>query len=336
MTDNIFKGKKILVTGGCGSIGSEIIRQLMKFNPEIIRVFDNNEAGHFRLFQEHDSPVIRNLIGDIRDRERVMRAMEDIDIVFHAAALKHVPFCEYNPFEAISSNVIGTQNVVDAAIREKVSVFVGISTDKAVSPMNTMGATKLLSEKIITNAPIGKSHVKFCCVRFGNVLNSSGSVIPTFSEQISNGGPVTITSKEMTRFFMSLRQAVTLVLEASQMSQGGEIFILKMNAVRITDLAEVLIENYCDKNKLDSSSIGQDIIGVRPGEKLHERLVNQEEEQYLKEEGDMFVLTNSLLSEYHGFAKKSKNQAVFSLDSSSANLLNKNQIKEILQEEGIL
>jgi FlaA1/EpsC-like NDP-sugar epimerase len=331
MTENIFKGKKILVTGGCGSIGSEIIRQLMSCDPDVIRVLDNNEAGHFRLYQEHNSPVIRNLIGDIRDRERVMRAMEDIDIVFHAAALKHVPFCEYNPFEAISSNVLGTQNVVDAAIREKVSVFVGISTDKAVSPMNTMGATKLLSEKIITNAPIGKSYVKFCCVRFGNVLNSSGSVIPTFVKQIQEGGPLTITSKEMTRFFMSLKQAVKLVLDASVFSRGGEIFILKMDAVKIVDLAEVLLEHFQAKGKVDI-----DYIGIRPGEKTYERLVNVEEEQHLAEIDDMYVLTNSLLAEHHGFKVQANELNCIQLNSAHAKLLNQEEIREVLKIENII
>src|SRR3989344_8581144 len=162
---HVFEGKTILVTGGCGSIGSEIIRQILKYDPDSIRVFDSSEEGQFNLSQTIQSEKVRYLIGDIRKVERVRLAMKDVDIVFHAAALKHVPLCEYNPFEAVTTNVIVTNNLVHAAIDEGVEKFIGISTDKAVDPVNTMGATKLLSEKIITNAPLGSSKIKFCCVR---------------------------------------------------------------------------------------------------------------------------------------------------------------------------
>ena len=209
---NSLSGKDILVTGGCGSIGSEIVRQVLQYEPKRIRVFDNHESGHYYLNQRLPSPLIRNLIGDVRDAERILRAADGADIIFHAAALKHVPFCEYNPFEAVYTNVIGTKHTVEAAIKRHVPRFVGISTDKAVSPVNTMGATKLLSEKIIVNAPVGESQSAFACVRFGNVLNSVGSVIPIFRHQISKGGPVTITSRDMTRFFMTIPDAVNFDL----------------------------------------------------------------------------------------------------------------------------
>ena len=174
----MIEGKDILVTGGCGSIGSEIVRQIIQLNPKRVRIFDHDEKGHFNISQEIQDPKIRHLIGDIRDKDRLLRAMDDVDVVFHAAALKHVPFCEYNPYEAVYSNVIGTKNLVDAAIEKGVEKVVGISTDKAVNPINTMGATKMLSERLIINAPVGTSKVSLAAVRFGNVLGSSGSVIP--------------------------------------------------------------------------------------------------------------------------------------------------------------
>ncbi|MBN2458170.1 SDR family NAD(P)-dependent oxidoreductase [Candidatus Woesearchaeota archaeon] len=338
---NIFKDKTILVTGGCGSIGSEIVRQLLKFNPKVIRIFDHDEAGHFRLNQSlkvDDPEKTRNLIGDITDRDRVFRAMEDVDIVFHAAALKHVPFCEYNPFEAVKTNVIGTQNLVDAAIKENVDIFVGISTDKAVNPINTMGATKLLAEKIITNAPIGKSLVKFCCVRFGNVLNSSGSVIPIFLKEIEEGYSISITSEKMTRFFMSLHDSVSLVIKAAELTEMGEVFILKMNAINIKDLAEVLVEELAPRFKKNPKDYIYNTIGVRPGEKMHESLMVDEEVRYMTEKEDMFILRNSLLAHY-----SSKNGRVAAkweegqeYNSENAPLLNKEQIRKTLKEDGII
>ncbi len=332
---NIFDGKTILVTGGCGSIGTEIVQQLIPYNPTTIRVLDNNESGHFLLNQKIKSHKIRNLIGDIRDKDRVSRAMEEVDIVFHAAALKHVPFCEYNPFEAVSTNVIGTKNVVDVSIQEGVERFIGISTDKAVNPINTMGATKLLSEKIITNAPIGKSKVKFCCVRFGNVLNSNGSVIPIFKHQIQKGGPLEITSEHMTRFFMSINEAVKLVLKAATLTKGGETFILKMPAMRIVDLAQALINRLAAKD-MCAENIERKNIGLRPGEKIYETLMSNEEAIYMRELDDMFVLHNSLLANHLSNGTQEKCLDVgCSYDSHKTSLLSVEEIEEILIKENI-
>lgn len=333
----IFKDKIILVTGGCGSIGSKIVKELLKYDPKVIRVFDNSEPGHFRFSQEIKSNKIRHLIGDIRDKERVIRAMEDVNIVFHAAALKHVPFCEYNPFEAVYTNVIGTKNLVDAAIHSKVEKFIGISTDKAVNPVNTMGATKLLAEKIITNAPIGKSNVKFCCVRFGNVLNTDGSVIPLFKSQISKGGPVTITSTEMTRFFMSLDDSVNLVLKASELAEGGEIFILKMNTLKIVDLAEVLVEEWAPISGFEPQKIIREIIGVRPGEKIHEPLMTNEELGDMIELNDMFVLRMSPLTSYGPLNVKDNNsKKIIEYNSGKLKLLTKEEIRQMLVRDKII
>ena len=330
--EDIFEGKDILVTGGCGSIGSEIVNQLVAFGPRRIRVFDNNESGHFHLNQKVPADSIRNLIGDVRDRERIFRAMKGVDYVFHAAALKHVPFCEYNPFEAVYTNVIGTKHVVEAAIEQGVDKMVGISTDKSVSPINTMGATKLLSERIIINSPVGTSNSQFACVRFGNVLNSVGSVIPLFRNQISKGGPVTLTSEDMTRFFMTIPQAVSLILAASRIMKGREIFVLKMAGFKIKDLAEILIEELAPKYGFKPQDIPIEIIGLRPGEKMYEALFTDEERPYISQRDEMFVLRNS---PYDTFEPNMDAQ-FDNYSSDNMELLSKEAVRQVLYREQIL
>ncbi len=262
----MFKGKKILVTGGTGCIGSEIVKRLSAYHPKVIRIFSNDEDNTYRMMNElgqgeekmiHELGNKRFLIGDIRDKERIMLAMEGIDIVYHAAALKHVPLCEYNPFEAIQTNVLGTQNVIEAALTNGVKQVINISTDKAVNPVNTMGATKLLAEKLITDANgyRGLRKTMFSCVRFGNVLFSRGSVIPLFEEQIRQKKPITITDPKMTRFMMSIADTVNLVFKATQMALGGEIFILKMPVIKTGDLADAVIEKMAKDLNLDKSKI---------------------------------------------------------------------------------
>lgn len=328
----LFEGKDILVTGGCGSIGSEIVNQLVPFEPSRIRVLDNSESGHFNLNQKVKSDRIRNLLGDVRDRNRVLRAAEGVDYIFHAAALKHVPFCEYNPFEAVYTNVIGTKHVLEAAIEHNVKKMVGISTDKAVSPINTMGATKLLGERIIINAPIGTADTSFACVRFGNVLNSVGSVIPLFRNQISKGGPITLTSADMTRFFMTIPQAVSLILEAATHMNGREIFVLKMNGLKIKDLAKVLIEELAPKYGHKPEDIEIKVIGLRPGEKLYEALFTEEERPFITETDRMFILRNSPYDDF-----QPDTAASFSnYSSDNMEMLSLEQIRDLLYREQIL
>lgn len=297
----LIKGKKILVTGGTGSIGSEIFRSLLQYDPEVVRILSRDETKQFELMQEIGHlENIRFLIGDVRDRDRLGRAFEGIDIVFHAAAMKHVPACEYNPFEAVKTNVIGTQNVIESALDNEVEKVIAISTDKAASPINTMGATKLLAEKLIIDANFYKGDKKtiFSCVRFGNVIGSRGSVIPLFEKQIRNGGPVTVTDPEMTRFIMTIPQAVDLVFKATKMAHGGEIFIFKMPVVKIGDLVKVMIWNLAPKYEYKPDSIQINTIGIRNGEKMHEHLMNEEEALYAYETEDMFiVLTKSIFYE---------------------------------------
>ncbi len=328
----IFEGKDILVTGGCGSIGSEIVRQLLQYNPRQIRVLDNDESGHWRLSQEIKSPKLRNLIGDVCDRDRVFRAMEGVHYVFHAAALKHVPLCEYNPFEAVRTNVIGTQNLVDAATNKGVLNFIGISTDKAVNPINTMGATKLLGERLIVNAALGASKLKVACVRFGNVLGSVGSVIPIFRQQIAEGGPVTVTTPDMTRFFMTIPQAVKLVLAAADRMNGHEIFVLKMDVAKITDIAEVMIENLAAEYDHKPEDIELKYIGKRPGEKTHEYLFTEDEAPHIVVEKDMFVIRSSPFDPNGVF----HDNAEAIITEGNGRTISKPEIEKILKDSELL
>jgi FlaA1/EpsC-like NDP-sugar epimerase len=303
--ENIFRGKKILVTGGTGCIGSEIVRSVLKYKPQVVRIFSNDENATFQMINEtdatgikmmHEIPNKRFLIGDIRDKERVLLAMEDIDIVYHAAALKHVPLCEYNPFEAIKTNVLGTQNVIEAALESGVDRVISISTDKAVNPINTMGATKLLAEKLIIDGNEGKGSKPtiFSTVRFGNVSFSRGSVIPLFEEQIRQKKPITITNPEMTRFMMSLADTVELVFKATLLAKGGEVFILKMPVVQLGNLVDIIIETYAEKYHYKKEAIEKRIIGLRPGEKMFEELMTESEAAVAFETNDMLIITPQL------------------------------------------
>jgi FlaA1/EpsC-like NDP-sugar epimerase len=350
MPDDFLRGKNILVTGGAGSIGSQISRKLLGLKTNVVRILDIDEAEQFELAQELvPHPNIRFLMGDVRDKERMKRAMENIDIVFHAAALKHVPSCEYSPFEAVKTNVLGTQNVIEAAIDAEVEKFIAISTDKAVNPVNVMGATKLLAEKLTISANYYKGPRKtaFSCVRFGNVLGSSGSVIPVFVKQIKKGGPITITDPEMTRFVMTMQRAVELVLKATKMAAGGEIFIFKMPAVRVGDLAEAVTEALAQKYGYRANEIKTKITGIRPGEKFHEELMTEEESVWAEETEEMFIvrppveLPDVVLRKPGEILRKPITQASLStkrkrLVSKDARLLTKREIKDLLQETGVI
>lgn len=337
-TADFFKNKDVLVTGGCGSIGSAIVERLLDHDVKRVRVFDNNESAHFHIQERlgrHGK--IRSLIGDVRDRERLKRAMKGVNIVFHCAALKHVPLCEYNPYEAVSTNVYGTQNVIDVAREEGVDRFMAISTDKAVNPINTMGATKLLSEKLVMTASVGEVKTLFSCVRLGNVINSSGSVVPTFMDQIRNGGPVTVTSKDMVRFFTTMPEAVNQILMDTQKMRGREIFILKMKALRIIDLADVMIKELAPKYGHKPGDIEIKIIGIRPGERLYELLMTEEEAKHAKDERDEFIISYGLFAPHYvskAVVSKLINPKYY--DVRKADMLAKNEIKGMLRREKII
>lgn len=334
LMENIFKGKKILVTGGTGSIGSEIVRRVLKYDPEVVRILSRDETKQFELKQElGDLKNIRYLIGDIRDKERLVRAFEDIDVIFHAAAMKHVPACEYNPFEAVKTNVIGTQNVIDAALENDVERVIAISTDKAASPVNTMGATKLLAEKLLIDTYFFAWHRKtvFSCVRFGNVMGSRGSVMPLFERQIRNGGPLTVTDLEMTRFIMTIPRAVELVFKATEIARGGEIFIFKMPVIKLGDLADVMIEQYAPKYGYRPESIKMEIIGIRDGEKKYEHLLNEEESRSAYETADMFIVAPPKWENTRPYEGAVKIQQK-SYRSDNQKVMSKEEIRNFIEE----
>ena len=286
-----YSGRRILVTGGTGSIGSVIVKSLLQMKPEVVRILSRDETRQYEMQHEVGARAdMRYLIGDIRDEQRLKRAMEGVDVVFHAAALKHVPGCEYNPFEAVCTNVQGTQNVINAALDAKVKKVIAISTDKAVNPVNVMGATKLLAEKLIVTANNWIRDVRFCCVRFGNVLGTRGSIVPTFAKQIEQGGPVTITDPKMTRFMMTIEDAIALCLEAGEMCKGGEIFTLKMPSLLVSDLVEVLVETLAPRYGHDPELIVRQLIGARPGEKKDEELLSEDEATRVDELERMLVV----------------------------------------------
>jgi FlaA1/EpsC-like NDP-sugar epimerase len=332
-----YHGKTVLVTGGVGSIGSFLVREILKYDPHSVRVFDNNETGLFDLEQDLASKKIRSFIGDIRDKDRLTMAMEGVDIVFHAAALKHVPLCEFNPFDAVKTNVLGTQNVLDAAFVQGVQKVITISTDKAVNPSNVMGATKLLAERltISANSYRGNKKTAFSCVRFGNVLNSRGSVIPSFVKQIQKGGPITVTHPNMRRFFMDIPSAARLILIAGMLSCRNEIFILKMPAIRIMDLAEVMRAKFAPRYGFEPAAIPISVVGVRCGEKIDEVLMTSNETTCIFENDEMYIVLPKDLP----YADSSSVNAVppgfqpakaTSFSSENARLITKEEIASIL------
>jgi len=285
----MFKDKTVLITGGTGSLGYALTKRLLQLGVGKIRIYSRNESKQIEMESEFDDSRIRYFIGDVRDLPRLTRAMEDVDIVFHAAALKHVPVIEYNPFEAIKTNVIGSQNIIDACLHENVERAVCIGTDKAVSPFNTYGATKLLMEKLFVTAENyinkDKHRTKFISVRYGNVLGSSGSVVQKFIKQIKNHEKITITDPSMTRFSITMDEALDFILESTVVGKGSDIFVPKLRAYNIVDLKNALVELL---GKTES-----EITGIRPGEKLHEILISLDEMRHVWNIGNKFVILSS-------------------------------------------
>jgi UDP-N-acetylglucosamine 4,6-dehydratase len=272
----------VLLTGGTGSFGHAFVERVVEDWPNItVRVYSRDELKQSEMRARYGDRNLRFLIGDVRDRLRMSRAAQGCDIVVHAAAMKQVPACEYNPFEAVRTNVLGAQHVVDAAIDAKVSKVVALSTDKAVNPVNLYGATKLCAEKIFVqgNAYAAQSATRLACVRYGNVVGSRGSVVPLFRQQVTERGRLTITDERMTRFWITLPQAVDLVLHALASMEGGEIFIPKIPSMRVVDLAAAM-----------APGIPRDLIGIRPGEKLHELMLTADESRHAIDSGSTYVV----------------------------------------------
>lgn len=290
-----YQGRSILITGGTGSVGVVLADALVKSGAREVRLFSNDENGLFEsrhIFR--NASQVRYVLGDVRDPRSLDGAVAGIDIVFHAAALKHLNFCEDNPYEAITTNVVGTQNAINASSKSGVNKFIYVSTDKAANPVSTMGATKLLGEKLTVDAGMKSAKCIFACVRFGNILGSRGSVIKVFQKNVQGGGPLTVTNPNMTRFIMLPSEAKKLVLLAASDAKTGEIFVLKMKAMRIGDLAKAAKEFYARKYSMNASRIGFKTVGEREGEKLHEELMTGEEAKRAVEKKDYFVIRNQL------------------------------------------
>jgi len=331
----MFKNKKILITGGTGSLGRALTKKLLAEKVDVIRIFSRNENKQVIMESEFNDDRLRFLIGDVRDLQRLERALEGIDIVFHTAALKHVPVIEYNPFEAINTNVIGSRNVVEACLSENVDKVVGVGTDKAVSPLNTYGATKLLMEKLFITASnyldIEKHKTKFISLRYGNVLGSSGSVIPKFIDQIKSNKKITITDPGMTRFSITMDEALDFILDSTISGHGSEVFIPKLRAYKIDDVKVALQELI--------GNTGEEKIPVRQGEKFHETLINIDETRTTLESESKYVILQNKLSDqeinerYPGYKKM-----ILSKPYSSDNVerIPKNELKDILSKSDLL
>ncbi|MCM3719148.1 polysaccharide biosynthesis protein [Fictibacillus phosphorivorans] len=323
---------KILITGGTGSWGNELVKQLLEKNPKEIRIFSRNEASQVAMQRKfNNNEKIKFIIGDIRDKDAVLKASEQVDYIYHLAALKHVPICEYQPIETIKTNIIGTQFIIEASIQNKVKKVIYISTDKAANPSNFYGMTKAIGEKMIIHANLLGSDTKFVCVRGGNVLGTNGSVIHVFRDHIHKLGEIGITDYRMTRFFLTLEEAIHLLFKATEESLGGEIFVMKMPSCRIKDLAEVLIE---DSGKKDIKIIEK---GIRSGEKIDEILLTNYESQSTYHYDDQyFVILPTIdikgLKEHYASYKK------FELEtySSGDRLMSKEEIKQMLRKGGFI
>lgn len=280
-----FDGKTILITGGTGSFGKTFTSLLLKeWNPDSIRIYSRGELLQWEMQQEIHDDRLRFFIGDVRDKDRLYRAMNDVDIVVHAAALKQVPAAEYNPMEAVKTNIDGAANIINASIDNGVERVMALSTDKAVHPVNLYGATKMVAEKLFVqgNAYVGERNTRFACTRYGNVVGSRGSIIPLFLGQRKQGR-VTVTDERMTRFWLTLEQGAYFVAQCIETMKGGEIFVPRIPSMRIIDLAKVVAPG-CEV----------EIIGIRPGEKLHEVLLTEDEARHSKDMGDYFVIEPEL------------------------------------------
>ena len=330
----MFEGKKVLITGGTGSLGRALAKRLLEQNVKVIRIFSRNESSQINMQSEFNDERLRYFIGDVRDLPRLIKSMEDVDIVFHAAALKHVPVVEYNPFEAIKTNVLGSQNVIDASLHENVELVVCVGTDKAVSPLNTYGATKLLMEKLFVTASNyinpEKHRTRFIAVRYGNVLGSSGSVVPIFIKQLQDGKKITITDPAMTRFNITMNQALDFILRSLKKGKGGEVFVPKLKAYKLGDLKDVLVD-------LLKKNTQTEIISVRPGEKYHESLISNDEiRNTFEDKDDYVILENRVREESEIIPNLKRTTLKEQYSSDKVELLTKEELKQILLREKIL
>ena len=325
----MFDGKKILITGGTGSLGKALTTKLLETNVETIRIFSRDEWKQVKMQSEFNDDRLRYFIGDVRDKERLSRALKDVNIVIHAAALKQMPVAEYNPFEAVKTNIIGTQNIIETCLDNNVETVLGIGTDKAVAPVNTYGATKFLMERLLVSANFykGDQEIKFLCVRYGNVLGSRGSVVPIFLNQIKTGKKITVTDPNMTRFNITMNEALELILRVLKNGKGGEVFVPKIKAYKVGDMKDAIID-------LSNSSVETEIISIRPGEKIHESLISKDELRNVFESSDDYVIIDQNL--YNQYDNLIKTTLKSQYSSDKVTLLTKEELKEILVKENLI
>ena len=319
------KGKAVLVTGGTGSIGSEIVKQLLDYEVNKVIIFSRDEIKHFLVKKRILDERLETVVGDVKDYRSVQRVFEenDIDLVYHAAAMKHVVICEDFPIESAKTNIFGTQNVVDLAIKYGVPKLITISTDKSTYPVNVMGATKFIAERITLNA-------NFSCVRFGNVANSRGSVIPVFIDNLLNKKPISITDPKVTRFIIGIPDAVKLVIKATEYAKGRDIFILKMKAFRLGDLLDVILDRIAPRLGTSKEDIEVNVVGLISGEKLHEDLINNTESNRVYELDDMYVIlrNNEDVSKYQNLKKTDLHEYT----SKDVELISKDDLEGIVMK----
>ena len=330
----MFENKKILITGGTGSLGTVLTTKLLKTDVDTIRIFSRDELKQSQMESRFNDERLRFLIGDIRDKERLEKAVEDVNIVIHTAALKQVPVIEYNPFEAIKTNVQGSQNLVEACLKKDVEFALAIGTDKAVSPFNTYGATKLLMERLFVSANYYKGYhkTKFSCVRYGNVLGSRGSILPVFVNQIISGKKITITDPNMTRFNITMDQALDLIFRVIKNSHGGDVYVPKLNAYRVGDIKDVLLD-------LMDSKIETVRIPVRIGEKYHETLINEHEirNTYENQDNDYVIYENQLAKDSSITIPNVKKTSLSTeYSSDKVKITPKEELKEILIKQNLI
>ncbi len=277
----ILDKKVVLITGGTGSFGKMFVKKILEYDVKKVIVFSRDELKQYEMAQEYTDPRIRFFIGDVRDKDRLYRAFDGVDYVVHAAAMKQVPACEYNPFEAVKTNIYGAQNVIEAAIDRGVKRVIALSTDKAAAPINLYGATKLASDKLFVaaNSYVGGKETRFAVVRYGNVVGSRGSVVPFFKKMSAEGKKLPITDERMTRFWITLDQGVQFVLDSLQRMRGGEIFVPKIPSMRVVDLATAIAPE-CEI----------EIVGIRPGEKLHEAMITEDDARHTVEFDTYYVI----------------------------------------------
>ncbi|WP_174615536.1 SDR family NAD(P)-dependent oxidoreductase [Virgibacillus ihumii] len=330
-----FKGKKILVIGGTGTIGKRIIQSIMEENPELIKVYSRDEYKQHQLRLE-SGENLHTIIGDIRDYDSLLSAMQDVDYVFLLAAMKHVDLCESNPYEAIKTNVYGTNNVIKAAISQNVKKVVFTSSDKAISPTNTYGATKLIAERLISQAEYNKAEGQtvFASVRFGNVMGSRGSVIPLFKERILKNKKIAVTDTNMTRFMMTADQASQLTIKALKEAKGGEVFVLKMPVIKLGDLAGAIIEETCKNYDLNHKEIEIEVIGLRPGEKMYEELMTADESRVAWEFSDMYVISG--IAGRHQSYSNARKATPGEYSSKSQKSMNLKELRALLKETALI